>query len=209
MKQKGKTILLLAAFALFIVLAVVGYNLLKDRSSQQSDIFPPMVESTEAPTPQASVGAQPQESDQKANPPAIKPQAPDFTVENINGNQVKLSDFIGTPVVLNFWASWCPPCKGEMPEFQEVSQEVGEDVAFLMVDLVDGQRETKDKGIEYIKEQGFTFPVYFDVDQDAASRYGIMSIPTTIFIHKDGYILTGVQGAIDSETLRKGIGLIK
>jgi thiol-disulfide isomerase/thioredoxin len=122
---------------------------------------------------------------------------------------VKLSDFIGKPVVLNFWASWCPPCKGEMPEFDAVYKEVGEDVAFLMVDLVDGQRETKEKGAEYIKEQGFTFPVYFDVNQDAAATYGIMSIPTTIFIHKDGNVITGVQGAIDAETLRKGIELIK
>ena len=68
-----------------------------------------------------------------------------------------------------------------MPEFQEVSQEVGEDVAFLMVDLVDGQRETKDKGIEYIKEQGFTFPI-FDVDQTLPVDTSIH--PTTIFIIK-------------------------
>jgi peroxiredoxin len=77
------------------------------------------------------------------------------------------------------------------------------------VDLVDGQRETKETGAQYIEEQGFSFPVYFDVEQEAASAYGILSIPTTLFIDKDGYIVTGVQGAIDAKTLRKGIDLIK
>lgn len=59
------------------------------------------------------------------------------------------------------------------------------------------------------KDQGYAFPVYFDADQDATNTYGIMSIPTTVFIDKDGYIVTGAQGAIEAETLRKGIDMIK
>ncbi|RCX08086.1 thiol-disulfide isomerase/thioredoxin [Anaerobacterium chartisolvens] len=136
-------------------------------------------------------------------------KAPDFTVLDADGNSVNLSDLFGKPIVLNFWASWCPPCKSKMPEFNEVYEEVGEDITFMMVDLADGQRETKEKGAQYVKDQGFSFPVYFDTKQDAVSKYGIASIPTTIFIDKDGYIVTGAEGAIGVKTLQKGIDLIK
>lgn len=135
--------------------------------------------------------------------------APDFTVYDADGQTVKLSDYRGKPVVLNFWASWCPPCKSEMPHFNDVYQEYRDDVVFMMVDMVDGQRETQAKGAQYIEEKGFTFPVYFDNDQSAADTYGISSIPTTIFIDSQGYIVTGYQGAIDKETLVDGIQLIK
>jgi thiol-disulfide isomerase/thioredoxin len=96
-----------------------------------------------------------------------------------------------------------------MREFDEVYAEVGEDINFMMVDLADGQRETIEAGTQYIEEQGFSFPVYFDTEQEAAYAYGIMSIPTTLFIDKDGYIVTGAVGAIDAETLRKWIDSVK
>jgi len=125
---------------------------------------------------------------------------------------VSLSDFKGKPVVLNFWASWCPPCKQEMPHFNEVYQSEKDSVVFLMVDLVDGQRETVETGKAYIKAQNYDFPVYSDyVDQkqQAAELYGISSIPTTYFIDSEGTIITGYQGAMEKETLIKGINRIK
>jgi thiol-disulfide isomerase/thioredoxin len=137
-----------------------------------------------------------------------KTAAPDFTVFDAQGNKVKLSDFKGKPVVLNFWASWCPPCKSEMPHFNAAYADVKDTVVFMMVDLVDGQRETQATGQSYVKEQGFTFPVYFDNQQLAARAYGIQSIPTTVLIDANGYIVTGYTGAIDEQTLRAGIQLL-
>ncbi|MBP3544577.1 MAG: TlpA family protein disulfide reductase, partial [Lachnospiraceae bacterium] len=72
-----------------------------------------------------------------------KVPAPDFTVIDAEGNEVKLSDMRGKPVVVNFWASWCGPCKMEMPEFEEVYKELGDEVHFMMVNLTDGWQETQ------------------------------------------------------------------
>ena len=133
----------------------------------------------------------------------------DFTAVDLEGNEVSLSDYIGKPIVLNFWASWCPPCKSEMPDFDAVAQELDGEVVFLMVDMVDGMQETKDKGAQFIKEQGFSFPVLYDVNQEAAMNYGVSSLPTTYFIDKDGNIVTGAMGAISKTNLLKGIELIR
>ena len=136
------------------------------------------------------------------------PAAPDFTVYDIDGDAVSLSDFIGKPVVINFWASWCGPCKMEMPEFEEKFNELGGDIQFLMVNLTDGNRETRETAISYIEESGYTFPVYFDTDQDAAYTYGVYSIPSTYFIGADGSAVAMAQGAIDGSVLDRGISMI-
>lgn len=136
-------------------------------------------------------------------------QASDFTVQDIEGNEVTLSEHFGKPLVVNFWASWCPPCKEEMPDFEKVYQEMGDQVTFMMVDLVDGARETVETGTNYIATEGYTFPVYFDIRQEAAYAYAITSIPTTLFINAEGELVTNAVGAIDEETLKKGIALIQ
>ena len=137
-----------------------------------------------------------------------KIKAPDFTVINAEGNLVKLSDMQGKPVVLNFWASWCPPCKSEMPEFEKVNQELGGSVQFMMVDVTDGGRETQDTGAAYISSQGFTFPVFYDTNQDASRKYSIRAIPTTFFIDSGGYVVNSQEGAISGDALRTNINVI-
>ena len=134
--------------------------------------------------------------------------APDFTVYDKDGKPVKLSDMKGTPVVLNFWASWCPPCKAEMPDFDEIAKEYEGKVAFMMVNLTDGQSETQSSAQAFIDSMGYTFPVYFDLDSDAAYKYGVQSIPTTYFIDAQGNLIAGATGAIDGDTLRRGISMI-
>lgn len=192
MDGKLKAVAGVAAFALFIGAAVFAYNKLGGNAKPQIEIE----------QSKAEVRAESGESGTE------RIKAPDFTVQDSEGNPVKLSDLFGTPIVLNFWASWCGPCKYEMPEFNKVWEELGPDVTFVMVDLVDGQTETIEKGAAYVAEQGFSFPVYFDADQEAAYTYGIRSIPTTLFIDSDGYIVTGMRGMIDEQTLRESIKLI-
>ena len=133
---------------------------------------------------------------------------PDFTVYDADGNPVKLSDMRGKPVILNFWASWCGPCKNEMPDFNDAYLKYGGEVVFMMVNLTDGSTETVKTASDFIASQGYEFPVYFDTDGEAAGRYGISSIPTTFVIDENGYGVGYATGMIDAETLEYAIGLV-
>ena len=134
--------------------------------------------------------------------------APDFTVYDRNGNPVRFSDMLGKPIVLNFWASWCGPCKAEMPDFDEVCRLLGDEVVFMMVNLTDGRYETAESATAFIDSMGYAFPVYLDLSGDAAYYYGIESIPTTFFISARGNFVAYASGALDYETLLYGISLI-
>lgn len=134
--------------------------------------------------------------------------APDFTVYDVSGNPVKLSDYFGKPIVLNFWASWCGPCQMEMPDFQEKYETLDGQVQFLMINMTDGSRETVTSASEFIKDQGYTFPVLYDTETDAAAAYSANSLPTTYFIDANGYVIARATGAISGDTLQRGIDMI-
>ena len=132
----------------------------------------------------------------------------DFTVQDWEGNMVKLSDFFGKPIVLNFWASWCPPCKAELPDFDDACKKYDGEVVFLMVNMTDNQMETVEVAKDFIKTYGYDFPVYFDVSYEAAMVYGIRSIPQTYFINAEGEVVTMATGMISASQLEQGIGMI-
>ena len=134
--------------------------------------------------------------------------APDFTVYDAEGKAVHLTDFAGKPIILNFWASWCGPCQMEMPDFQEAFEELGDDIQFLMINSTDGSRETVQTALDFIKKQGYTFPVFFDSSYDASYAYSAYSLPTTYFIDADGNVIAHATGMIDAQTLQQGISLI-
>lgn len=111
-------------------------------------------------------------------------------------------------MVLNFWASWCGPCQREMPDFDEAYAEMGEEIHFLMVNMTTSNRESLAKATAFIDEQGYSFPVFYDLDGAAAAAYGVYSLPSTYFIDAEGYVGAQVTGAINRETLEKGISMI-
>ena len=134
--------------------------------------------------------------------------APDFTMLDSEGNEVNLRDFVGKPMILNFWASWCGPCKMEMPDIEKAYRQYGEEIHFLIVNCTDGSRETVEIASAFIEEQGYTFPVFYDTASFAAYTYGVYSLPTTYFIDAEGYAIAQAIGAIDMEALQRGIDLI-
>ena len=129
------------------------------------------------------------------------PKAPDFEVYDANGDPVKLSDYAGKLVILNFWASWCGPCKAEMPDFQDAYATNGDQIQFMMINMTDGNRETRKIAADFIAKQGYTFPIFYDPYYSAVNAYGIRSIPTTILINEEGYIIGQVTGMMNASQL--------
>ncbi len=126
----------------------------------------------------------------------------DFGVVDQDGKEVKLSDFIGKPVVINFWASWCPPCKSELPHFDKLAKEYEGRVDFLMVNLA-GEKQESVKN--FVRQNGYTFPLYFDTAESGAKAYSVSSIPKTVFITADGDIGAERIGAMSEAVLRNYI----
>ena len=91
------------------------------------------------------------------------PSAADFRMVDREGNTVRLSDFFGKPILMNFWATWCPPCQSELPYFNEAYAQYGDQIQFMMVDLADGVSETQEGCISFAEEKGYHFPLFFDL----------------------------------------------
>ena len=135
-------------------------------------------------------------------------ELPDFTVYDREGNAVKLSDFAGKPIVLNFWASWCGPCKSEMPFFDDAYRKYGDKVQFLMVNVTDGDQETLESALDYVDSVVYGFPVYYDTDLDAAAVFGVTSLPTTYFFDASGAPVAYAKTTMNKDSLKKGIEMI-
>ena len=194
-----KAIIIIAVLVLLLVGAFLLYDILgrSNAPDQLSPQEPAQEDVNEDAQKPAQDGAQaPAGSQENADGGAAVTAAPDFTVYDADGNGVLLSDYRGKPVVLNFWASWCGPCKQEMPDFQEKYAELGDSVQFLMVNVTDGSRESVDSASAFIEEQGYTFPVFYDTSLEAVTEYGISGIPATFFIDADGVIAAHAVGSI-------------
>ena len=190
MKKYGKLIIIaIVSVALFIG-AYFLYGVLKENYTP--DLFSD--KSTDTQTDDSETAAE--------------QTAPDFTVLDENGNKVKLSDYFGKPVILNFWASWCYYCKEEMPDFNEAYHN-NPDIQFLMVNVTDGKQETISSAKKFIEDSGYDFPVFYDTELNASTAYGASGLPMTVFIGKNGNLVTYARGMLSAENLGKGIDLLK
>ena len=152
-----KTLLILC---LVFVLVLVGAGVLYNAMSEDIQLgglatMPPETQ------PATEASTIPQETQEATEPPTSI--APDFTMLDMDGNEVTLASFFGKPIILNFWASWCGPCKSEMPEIQKFYEEYGEEIHFLLVSVDDSLDTAK----TFIADSGYTFPVYFDASSMA------------------------------------------
>jgi peroxiredoxin len=125
-------------------------------------------------------------------------KAPDFELKTLAGDTVKLSDFKGKKVMLNFWATWCPPCKAEMPAMEEFHKEAGDDVVILAVNI-DPHLDVK----AFVDENGITFPIPLDEEDIVNETYQVLSIPTTYFIDTKGNIGNKYIGAMNLDAMKQ------
>ncbi|UJL47189.1 TlpA family protein disulfide reductase [Virgibacillus sp. NKC19-16] len=124
--------------------------------------------------------------------------APDFQLNTIEGETVHLSDYRGQRVILNFWATWCPPCRAEIPDFQKLYD--SEDVEILAVDLTETEESVEDVE-SFVEEFEMTFPVLMDESSDVADMYQVMAYPTSYMIDSSGRIQFVALGAMNYDLM--------
>ncbi len=195
--------------AVAFVLVIVGVSVLYQNLSgqfQAQQLIEENPSSQDSTPSQSSPSSQEESAGAEGSTPTTA-TAPDFTVYTGDGTPVKLSDFRGKPVVLNFWASWCPPCKAEMPDFDAAYQKYPQ-IQFLMVNATDGSRETVETAQAHVTEQGYSFPVFFDTELSASIAYQATALPCTYFIDENGNLVAQGRGMLSAETLEQGINMI-
>ncbi|MFR5684437.1 MAG: TlpA family protein disulfide reductase [Clostridia bacterium] len=192
LSEKKKTIIMIVAFIIIIFVVAILYNFLageynkKNENNQNTNSIAENMDEQE------------------------KVKATEFVVFKEDGSKVKLSDVRGKkPIIINFWATWCEYCKKEMPDFEEAYVNEKDNIEFMMINFTDNQQETLETAKTYIEENGFSFPVYYDMILDAVYKYEAFSLPLTIFIDKDGYIYRVNKGLITKDKLNSYIEELK
>lgn len=129
--------------------------------------------------------------------PAPRPGrfAPDFTLTDLDGNQVTLSEQRGKKVVLNFWATWCPPCRAEMPDLERLARDHQSTLTVLLVDLEEGEAQIR----PFLDDIGVTLVPLLDVDAEVATMYRVAALPTSLIIDEEGVIQEVQAGAVTYE----------
>ena len=130
--------------------------------------------------------------------------APDFELATLDGEIVRLSDFAGKPILVNFWATWCGPCRAEFPDFQKTWVDNADNLVIIAVNHTTAdQAEQVD---DFVSEMGATFPIVLDEDGQAAEAYQIRGLPTSIFIDRDGIVNEVFTGPINQAYIESKLG---
>ncbi len=182
LSRPGWAALILLAVALIGLLTALGC------ASSSQDI-------RDGPEPSEIVGGG---GEQLAPAPEVGRLAPDFTLTDLDGNSVSLSDFRGRAVFINFWATWCPGCRVEMPEIEAVHQEYKDkDVVVIGVDI----REDEDTVRRFIESKGYSWTFVMDTTGEVTMNYRIIAIPTSFFLDEEGVITAIKTGAITKKSM--------
>lgn len=126
--------------------------------------------------------------------------APDFTLDLLGGGQVTLSELRGNAVVVNLWASWCPPCRAEMPAIEKVYQAY-KNLGVVVLGVNTTYQDSESDAAAFVREYGLTFPIPLDRDGSVSRRYALSGLPTTFFIDRKGIIRSVVVGGPMSEAV--------
>ncbi|MCB0179685.1 MAG: TlpA family protein disulfide reductase [Anaerolineae bacterium] len=134
--------------------------------------------------------------------------APDFELVSTDGETMRLSDFKGQPVILNFWATWCGPCRSEFPEFQQAAVDNAD--RMVIVGINNTSADNPNAIPDFLKEYGITFPILLDTDREAVDAYNVLGLPTTIFIDDQGVVNEIFTGPLNKAYIESKISeLIK
>jgi cytochrome c biogenesis protein CcmG/thiol:disulfide interchange protein DsbE len=158
--------------ALAVTLAACGGGAADDPSGASSD----------APTPSA---------------PPSGPTVPDIEVDDFNGQTASLRDHVGTPLVVNFWASWCPPCIAEMPDLEAVHQAVADEVTFIGINTQD----TAEQAEALVDETGVSYQLLRDPDGELFRAFEVFGMPSTFYVDADGTIVARHTGLLTRDAL--------
>ena len=216
MDKKSRTLLIsVVSFIVLIVVASVAYNALRENAL--SVAFTPEVaaipeetlqaEPVQTPSPQPSSKERPQpqptEPDEKAEaePESEEPKMPNLPFFTLDGKEILFEEIRqGKPVVINYFASWCPPCKEELPHFQKAFESYGDRIQFIFLNAMDGQRETKATLEKFVEQTKFTGPIFTD-EGLFSYVFQTNSLPTTVFINADGTLANGYLGYVSESVL--------
>lgn len=202
MKKSLNTIIWVIALVTLLIAAYTFYTKNKTQS-----LVPPLQQNTVQQQDTANENTSAQSSTVNETSQTEKIMAPDFTLNDLEGNAVKLSDYKGKIVILNFWAVWCKYCLQEMPDLSALNKELEKEneAVILAVDV----KESPDTVREYLSANNITLKVLLDEEGSVAETYGVPGYPTTFVLNKDGSLYTYLSGATDKETLRTIIDKVK
>lgn len=131
-------------------------------------------------------------------PASVDEQAPNFTLSTLTDTPLSLVDFEGKRVMLNFWATWCAPCREEMPHMQQAYEQ--SDAAIIAINMTN-QDYGKERVQSFVEEFSLTFPVVLDEDGEVAKQYGVITVPTTIFLDEAGNVIERISGPVTAEQI--------
>jgi peroxiredoxin len=196
---RSRALLVGVVAAVVALVAAVGAGLVASRLTED--------EGTALPEPEAEIRFLP-EDDESGQPLVGEDRtgdaAPEAAFPMLDGGLATLADLRGTPVVVNFFASWCEPCKAEMPDFAEVHAELGAQVTFLGISLRDAEEDTR----ALLERTGVTYAIGRDPSGSLAEDFGVVNMPTTYFLDAEGRIVSAHAGALTADALRSQLAAL-